>query len=398
MRYFVKPLLCAALFSCFYARALNVNEYVVDLNVGVEIELTRVAGDFFLNFNVSVPYITSQSKLDIDNFCPSSYLIDFRHPLKSAPAPDPLTLNGFTDLVGLAKSPCANVNFSFSSTTFLYPDVSANSTTYGAVRDGWAMAVSGSRAEYWTTAPLDVNKVRDSCGGQMSGGQASEPKKYAWTLFICQVGYYGRACKSTRGEYAYACAQSRGTASTGAVTSSVVSSVPTESRPIEAEIAFESFAVVTGNCGATERRGVFSFEFIADAFDAVKSVTYKNPPNGVAHTTLPSGQTSLSGKEREGVYLYDLSESEDKQKWAVSFVSACVAQTTSNAFVDYFDTAVVVFMFDVKLTVNRLQLQITMNSSGFLVTPIAKSESQPAVLRFLAATFDAIFDFFLNIF
>ena len=185
--------------------------HVVDLNVTASYALERVGADALLYVNVSVPFITPWITLNDDSFCPSVYLIDFVDPLGANPS-----YRAFADSLGLARSPCSALNFTYDE------PFDFTNHLYGAVSAGWGVRFHKGRAVYSPKTPFNLSAMSE-CGvlqTESSGALAVlgqntrdyNTKSFEWAVTVCQVGSYGRNCKTAVDEYAAACILNKGVA------------------------------------------------------------------------------------------------------------------------------------------------------------------------------------------
>ena len=308
------------------------NAHVVDLNISATYALKRVGADALLYVNVSVPFIDSQSTLGGHNFCPSVYLIDFVDPIGADRTP---YYQAVVDNLGLARSPCSALNFTYDG------PFAHTSRRYEAVTDGWLVRFADARAVYSPKIPFNLSGMSD-CGvteTESSGPVAvhgvaagnHNTKTFEWAVNVCQVGSYGPNCKMEADEYAAACSQSRGVANLSPNVAMMASSVFGSPLVMTGSIQFVSFHATSEGCHGDQALATLSFSVVVDSFDTLLLMRYVNSPMPGVTLAYSDAPFKLS----EGLYLHNLTSSKEKDTWTLTFVTECVT-FSPNAFREYF--------------------------------------------------------------
>ena len=251
-------------------------DHVVNLDLSVSYELVRNGSELpALSINVTVPYVRDGS----GGMCPSVYLIDTTDPLAPVPPSTSATTIASVDRLGLARSPCSVLNFTYDNATFGFE------SEYARVTPPWRLRVDGDFATYESVVPFRFADLVASCGVAYSPDQTHllgavyPTQRYDWTLYACQVGYYGARCESAFGEYAATCARAPGSARLGPMISSIAGGAFSESRPMNWSIAFGGFDTTdAGGCETGRTRGVVAFVLEMEDFDELRDLRYLNPP------------------------------------------------------------------------------------------------------------------------
>lgn len=244
-------------------------DYVVDLNVSLNVELGYVNDTIGVWMRVEVPNNTT---------CPSLYLVDTVDPVGPA---ENLTYFATSDAIGKARSPCAAIDYAYDKTTFALDHLGTRVT----VAKGWNVTMAGRRVVYKTKSALSMDFVADRCGGQKTYVDRSDlpgsaqDERVNFAVHVCQVGYYGPTCDGTDDTYASTCKVSRVNVIRSSSNASSATSLPTISRVFEGEISFQSFDTFVGDaCVLGMTRGVIVFTLTTSDFDTLSLVQYTNPP------------------------------------------------------------------------------------------------------------------------
>jgi len=308
--------------------------HVLDLNITVLVRpsSTRIHGSGYVFVDVNVPYVTNQSQ----SMCPSFYLIDLLNPLEQG---GPLTYNAVTDRLGAARSPCAAIDYEYDRATF----AAGFMQRYASVTPGWNVILKDGRADYRMPAPLSLEAIVSSCGGEKQSKDRSH--RYVFFINVCQVGFYGKRCESDTDMYAAACAVSQVVVIESPITISVAASMVTQGRLFESQSKFVRFE--TSNwpfstvCYSKSTRGIVTFELIVPDFDTLVDVQYTNAPNeSLSQGTirqLAVGQNP--GVFGDGTHVYGGAPTPGqpgKVTWDISVITSLSDYTSNETFIDYF--------------------------------------------------------------
>ena len=306
---------------------------MINLDVNVSYELTRDGPSLQLRTNVSVPYLKTNS-----TYCPGFYLIDFTDPISPIDPGTQIDYIATHDAMGAARSACSAINYTYNASNFNYPDATPAGVQYKSVSDAWNVTFSENHATYQMSTPMSLNFMQENCG--VSSDKSFESllnvnyvvTKYHWTLYVCQVGYYGPFCKSSMNEYAASCVRHEA----AALVSPLFVSAASAPQPTTGHIVFLSFETSSETCQEGHARGIVHFQVAFDKFDLVVDFRYISPP----HPSLGGLYTPAPFVLERGVYMHNKTSSNSTMDtWNLTIVTECVAFPSAETFAHYFGNA-----------------------------------------------------------
>lgn len=282
---------------------MNRDSHVSDMSFRITYD---VAPPSLVQITIEVPYITSDNAT-----CASAYLIDFADPVSTTPADGtaytrptwmPLTHYPADDLLGVPRSACGNYDYVYDTDAqfrerFTFPDLNADALPYATLTNidtsVWNATVAPRNIPYgnntfwkvgtpangrvnYTMGHWDLVTGVYACRGYGDGARLVEKRTedvetvhmgvaypvntYAWNLHICQVGFYGHACRdSTRSQsYAKTCRTVPGSFTMAPRQLSGVSIASAESS-VSTKTFLHSVDAISSNCTAGNERVMIVF-------------------------------------------------------------------------------------------------------------------------------------------